>query len=69
MSLQRIQLKRKSMKMNPQPLTTRVEMESRLTVKLKASYRAKPEQSSWLYYHLLVEPYSPNIKYKEKNGN
>ena len=51
--------------MNPQPLTTRVEMESQLAAKLKASFRVHPERPPQPYYRLLVMPYMDD-KYVDK---
>jgi hypothetical protein len=39
-------------------LTTLVEFESKLTRKLKASYRSKPEKSPELYYHIIMRVYA-----------
>ena len=54
--------------MNNQPdLTTRVEFESRLSSKLKASFKARPQESPEKYYHLLATPYmgSEYIQHKK----
>lgn len=53
---------------NQQDLTTRVDFESRLSSKLKASFKTRPQESSEKYYHLLITPYmgSEYIQHKKQ---